>query len=149
MLQGFDKTDILPYGGTLQELKVDAGALVPLTFVPAFPTYPPETSWMRQPSTSIPGLILSEKGRSRIAYMPADIDRRYAREHLPDHGDLLANVARWASSGSIPLAVEAPGVIDCHLYRQGAKLILHLVNLTNAATWRAPMEDFFRWGRFA
>jgi hypothetical protein len=146
VLQGFEKTDILPYGGTLQDLKVDAGALVPLTFVPAFPTYPPETSWMRQPSTSIPGLVLSEKGRSRIAYMPADIDRRYAREHLPDHGDLLANVVRWASGGSIPLAIEAPGVIDCHLYRQGAKLILHLVNLTNAATWRAPMEDFIPVG---
>lgn len=141
VLRGFEKTDILPYGGTLQELRVDSGAIVPLTFVPPFPTYPPETSWMRQPSTTIPGLVLSEKGRSRVAFMPADIDRRYAKEHLPDHGDLLANIVRWAAGGNMPLAVEAPGMIDCHLYRQGGKLILHLVNLTNAATWRAPMED--------
>jgi hypothetical protein len=141
VLRGFERTDILPYGGTLQELKIDAGALIPLTFVPPFPTYPPETSWMRQPSTSIAGLVLSEKGRSRIAYMPADVDRRYARQHLPDHGDLLANVVRWAAGANIPLTVEGPGMIDCHLYRQGARLILHLVNLTNAATWRAPMED--------
>ena len=74
-----------PFGGTLRPLTVDAGALVPLTFVPPFPTYPPETAWMRQPTTDIPGLVLSERGRARIAYMPADIDRRYAREHLPDH----------------------------------------------------------------
>jgi hypothetical protein len=32
-------------------------------------------------------------------------------------------------------------MIDCHLYRQPARLILHVVNLTNAATWRAPMDD--------
>lgn len=146
VLKGFEKTDLIAYGGTLQDVKVESGAIVPLTFVPPFPTYPPETSWMRQPSTSIPGLIVSEKGRSRVAFLTADIDRRYAREHLPDHGDLLANVVRWTSGGSIPLTVEGPGVIDCHLYRQGGKLILHLVNLTNAATWRAPMEDIIPIG---
>lgn len=148
VLQGFDRTDILPYGGTLQDLKVDAGAVVPLTFVPPFPTYPPETSWTRQPSTSIPGLVLSEKRRSRVAFMPADVDRWYARQHLPDHGDLLANVVRWAAGASIPLAVEGPGMVDCHLYRQGDRLILHIVNLTSAATWRAPMEEVIPVGPF-
>jgi len=148
VLKGFDWTDILPYGGTLQDLKVDPGAVVPLTFVPPFPTYPPETSWMRLPSTTIPGLVLSEKGGSRVAFMPADIDSWYTRLHLPDHGDLLANVVRWAAGASIPLAIEGPGMIDCHLYRQGARLILHLVNLTNAATWRAPMEEIIPVGPF-
>jgi hypothetical protein len=145
VLQGFEETDILPFGGMLGAMRVDAGATVPLTFVPPFPTYPPETAWMRQPSSDIPGLILRERGKSRIAYMPADIDRRYAREHLPDHGNLLANVVRWAA-GSLPLKVEGPGLIDCHLYRQGSRTILHLVNLTNAATWRAPMEEFIPVG---
>jgi len=146
VLKGFENTDIIPYGGTLAPLKVDAGAQVPLTFVPPFPTYPPETSWMRQPSTSIPGLVLSERGRSRVAFLPADLDRRYAREHLPDHGDLLANIVRWAAGGGIPLTVEGPGMIDCHLYRQDRKTILHLVNLTSAATWRAPLEEFIPVG---
>jgi hypothetical protein len=101
---------------------------------------------MRQPSSSIPGLVLSEKGRSRIAFLPADVDRRYAREHLPDHGDLLANIVRWAAGDNIPVTVQGPGLIDCHLYRQGARSILHLVNLTNAATWRAPIEELIRVG---
>ena len=146
VLNGFDETDILPYGGTLSPLRIAEGAVVPLTFVPPFPTYPPETAWMRQPSTDIAGLVLSERGRSRIAYMPADIDRRYEREHLPDHGNLLANIVRWAASDEIPLRVDGPGLIDCHLYSQGPRLILHLVNLTNAATWRAPMEEFIPVG---
>ena len=58
-LRGFEETDILPFGGMLSPLRVDAAATVPVTFVPAFPTYPPETAWMRQPSSDIPGLVLS------------------------------------------------------------------------------------------
>ncbi|MEO8029057.1 MAG: alpha-amylase family protein [Bryobacteraceae bacterium] len=146
ILKGFEATDLLPYGGSLEALQIEAGTQVPLTYVPPFPTYPPETAWMREPVTSIPGLVLSEKGRSRIAFLPADIDRRFAREHLPDHGDLLANIVRWADGGRIPLQVEGPGLIDCHLYRQRTKLILHLVNLTSAATWRAPLEELIPVG---
>jgi len=148
VLHGFDETDILPFGGTLSSLQVDATATVPLTFVPAFPTYPPETSWMREPKSNIPGLILSERGRARVAYMPADIDRRYAREHLPDHASLLANIIRWASGQSIPLHVEGPGLVDCHLYEQPGRLILHMVNLTSEATWRAPVHELIRVGPF-
>ena len=98
VLRGFEETDILPFGGSLSPLKVESTATVPLTFVPAFPTYPPETAWMRQPTTDIPGLILTERGRARVAYMPADVDRRYANEHLPDHAALLANVVRWVAN---------------------------------------------------
>jgi hypothetical protein len=146
VLRGFEETDILPYGGTLVALQVAAGGIVPLTFIPPFPTYPPETSWMRQPKSDIAGLILTQRGQSRIAYMPADVDRRYAHEHLPDHGDLLANVVKWAVSEQVPLTVEGPGLIDCHLYRQGRRTILHLVNLTSAATWRAPIEELIPVG---
>lgn len=141
VLKSFEETAILPYGGHLVNLKLDPGAQVPLTFIPNFPTYPPETSWMREPATTIPGLILREHGVSRIAFLPADIDRRYAKDHLPDHGTLLANIIRWAAGDTIPIKVEGPGLIDVHLYRQGPRQIIHLVNLTNTATWRAPMEE--------
>jgi hypothetical protein len=148
VLLGFDETDILAFGGALQPLRIDSGTVVPLTFIPAFPTYPPETSWMRTPKTDVPGLVLSEQGKARIAFLPADVDRRYSKEHLPDHGDLLANIVRWVSDTSIPLSVEGPGLIDCHLYEQRGRLILHLVNLTSAGTWRAPVEELIPVGPF-
>jgi Hypothetical glycosyl hydrolase 6 len=148
VLHGFEKTDVLPFGGSVSSLKVDSNALVPLTFVPAFPTYPPETAWMREPTSDIPGLVLSERGKSRVAYMPADIDRRYAREHLPDHAKLLVNVIRWTAGDSIPLSVEGPGLVDCHLYELSGRMILHLVNLTSEATWRAPVDELIRVGPF-
>ena len=51
---------------------------------------------------------------------------------------LLANLVRWTAGASVPLSVQGPGMIDCHLYQQERRLILHLVNLTSAATWRGP-----------
>ncbi len=148
VLRGFDDTDLLPFGGVLTAVRAEAGAVVPLTLVPAFPTYPPETAWMREPKTDVPGLILSRHGAARIAYLPADIDRRYEKEHLPDHGALLANIVRWAAGPHVPLTVEGPGLLDCHLYAQTGRLVLHLVNLTSEATWRAPLDELIRVGPF-
>ena len=48
VLRGFDETDILAFGGSLAPLRVEPSAIVPLTFIPPFPTYPPETAWMRR-----------------------------------------------------------------------------------------------------
>ncbi len=148
VLKGFEGTNILTFGGILHEVKPAQDATVLLTFVPAFPVYPPENSWMRTPRTSVPGLIIREQGNARIVYLPTDIDRRYEQENIPDHGDLLGNVVRWAAKGAIPLEVKGPGLIDCHLYRQHDRLILHLVNLTSAGTWRTPVEELIPVGPF-
>jgi hypothetical protein len=102
---------------------------------------------MRESDSTIPGLVVSESsGGSRVAYLAADLDRRYSRELLPDHANLLANLIRWAGRDSIPLDVQGPGLIDCHLYQQQGKLILHLVNLTNSGTWRAPIDELIPIG---
>src|SRR5208282_4046152 len=118
VLRGFEETDILPFGGRLEALRVDQQAQVLMTFVPPFPIYPPETAWMRQPSTNIAGLIVNDAAhRGRVAFLPADLDGRFGRDNLPDHGNLLANLVRWAAKDDIPLAVEGHGLLDCHLYR--------------------------------
>jgi hypothetical protein len=140
VLKGFEKTDIVPYGGILGNLRVDSGGIVPLTYIPVFPIYPPETAWMRQPSTNIPGLIL----RDRTAYLPADLDRRYAREPLPDYRSLLSNLVRWAAQGQLPFEVEGPGMLDCNAYTQGSRVIVHIVNLT-AAGWM-PLDQLIPVG---
>lgn len=140
VLHGFDETDIVPFGGMLTALKLADGVTVPLTFIPAFPILPPETSWMRQPKTDIPGLVLN----GHVAFLPADLDRRYWRDSLPDHGDLLANLVRWASNGDIPFQVEAQGRFDCNLYTQPGRMIVHIVNLTS--TGRTPIDELIPTG---
>jgi hypothetical protein len=146
-LRGFDETDVLPFGGSLGGVQAADGTQVLATFIPAFPIYPPEASWMREPRTDLPGLIVrTARHGSRIAYLPADLDRRYARDNLPDHGSLLANLVHWAAGETLPLTVHGPGLVDCHLYRQHNRLILHLVNLTSAGAWRGPVDELIPVG---
>jgi hypothetical protein len=148
ILKGFEETDILPYGGLLKEVKTDPGTEVLMTFIPEFPIYPPETAWMRVPKTDIPGLILNVKSAARIAFLPADIDRQFGHHNLPDHGKLLENIIRWAVKDNIPLIVEGTGLVDYHLYRQKDRLVLHIVNLTSAGSWRQPVHELIPVGPF-
>src|SRR5690606_34621546 len=57
ILAGLDDTDTLPFGGYLPVVSVDPGVEVLATFIPDFPIYPPETSWMREPKTDIPAIV--------------------------------------------------------------------------------------------
>jgi hypothetical protein len=59
---------------------------------------------------------------------------------------LLARLVRWAVKDEMPLQVEGPGLIDCHLYGQRGRLVLHLVNLTNVSTWRTPVHELVAVG---
>jgi hypothetical protein len=147
VLRGFEQTDIVPFGGVLEAMTVDPGAQVLLTYVPPRPTAPPEMVWTQNDKTNIPGLILNERaGFGRVVYLAADLDRRYARDNLADSEHLLINLIRWAVQGDVPLAVDGPGLIDSHLYRQPGRALVQLVNLTNANTWRAPVEELIPVG---
>jgi hypothetical protein len=148
VVEGFDGTAILPFGEELSALEVLAGGAVPLTFIPEFPAFPPETAWMRTDRTNIPALVVREAGKARVAFLPAPVERQYALHHLPDHGNLLANVVRWAARGAMPVEVEGSGLVDCNLYEQGARRILHLVNLANVQPWPGPLEEHYPVGPF-
>ncbi len=142
ILEGFNETDILPFGGMLEPVEIEQKATVLMTFVPEFPVFPPEMAWMRTPVTDIPGLVVNETPQGgKVVTFLADIDRRFSRDNIPDHGALLENVIRWSAGDTLPMTVEGPGLIECHLYSQNNLLILHLINLSNAATWRHPVEE--------
>jgi hypothetical protein len=59
----------------------------------------------------------------------------------PPSGRPFPRIVRWASAGRIPLQVKGASLVDCHLYRQPGRLILHLVNLISAGTWRGPIDE--------
>ena len=84
---------------------------------------------------------------ARVVFMPADFDRQYASGNNPDHGILLSNAVRWAAKDDLPLAMEGAGYMDCNLYQQSGRMVLHVANLTYA-TFRAPMDEFVPVGPF-
>ncbi len=146
-LKGFDRTDILAYGGSLASVLVGTNAQVLLTYVPPRPAFPPEAVWLREDHTDIAGLVVNERpDGTRVAYLAADLDRRYARDNISDTGTLLANIVRWAANDDIPLSVEGSGLLDCHVYQQANRTILHIVNLTNEGTWRGPADELIPVG---
>jgi len=147
ILKGFEETDTIPFGGLLRPLRVEPGVEMLASYIPQFPVYPPEKAWMREPKTNIPAILLNEKtGSGRVAFIPADLDKQFGRTNLPDHGNLLKNIIRWAAKEDIPITAEGAGLVDCHLYRQQDRLILHLVNLTNTGTWRQPIDELIAIG---
>ena len=65
---------------------------------------------------------------------------------MPIFSRLMFQAVRWAARESLPLTVQGAGLIDCHLYRQPGRLILHLVNLTSAGSWRSPVDELIPVG---
>lgn len=141
-LSGFDATDLLMLGGTIDGVAATTNATVLATFVPATPMLPPENAWMRVERTDVPALIVNEvAGQGRVAFLPCDLGRLYYRYNFPDHAALIANLVKWVIRENLPVFVEGPGLWDVNLFKQPGRLILHL-NSLNAATWRPPVEEF-------
>jgi hypothetical protein len=160
---GWDETAHLPFGGELTLTRpAGDGEKVALTYVPPFATHPPEFSYMKVERTSLPCLYLRDgkRGVGRVAYLPADVDRLYWRTNQPDHGDLLASLVRWVAQDDLPVRVDGPGLVDVHVYVQGGeqpatgsglvddarRVIVHLVNLTHANGWKAPVDELIEVG---
>ncbi|HEV2126552.1 MAG TPA: alpha-amylase family protein, partial [Chloroflexota bacterium] len=159
---GWDEPAHLPFGGDLvltRPAENDGSrSRVALTYIPPFPTHPPEFSYMKVESTGLPCLYLreGEQGRGRVAYLPAEVDRVHWRLNQPDHAHLLASLTRWVAQEDLPVQVEGSGYVDVHAYVQGGeqpargsgdlsradRLIVHLVNLSHADTWKAPVHEF-------
>jgi len=144
---GFAETDILAFGGRLCKPERDETMQVLSTFIPPFPYYPPEFSWMREPKTDVPVILAGQTpAGGRLVYLAGDLDRCYGRGNLPDHGDLLANCVQWALAGQNLLKVEGPGTLDCRLYRQADRVILHLVNLSGQMQKSGFVEEYLPVG---
>ena len=86
-----------------------------------------------QTDSGRPLILAGETGYGgRVVYFAGDIDRRYCQYNLVDHGDLLEQAVRWALGGQELLRVQGKGYVDCRLYRQAGRFLLHMVNLSGA-----------------
>ena len=135
---GLDQTDIVGFGGCFPMVD-NFGQLLQQTsaYIPAFPIYPPEFSWIREfkpeLGTSFAGVL---KTGSRIVYLAADLDRCYGKEGLSDHARILVNAVHYAADHGLPLTVSGEGKLDCTIYQQGKRVIVHLVN----TRWLQPQS---------
>lgn len=145
---GLEKTGIISFGGRLERVTADKGAAL-LTYVEPFPFYPPEFAFLPSAPTDIPGLVVrtTESG-ARIAYLAGDLDRIAGRESRPDHLRLIANIVRWQLADAQVLTVKGAGQVDCNLYAQDGRLILHLVNTASPSNVPGSLDELVPIGPF-
>jgi hypothetical protein len=77
-----------------------------------------------------PGLIVSQHGRGRVAYVPAALDAMYRQTRFRQFADFLRQVVAHVSPDGLPLEIEAPATLIANLMSRGDKRVLHLVNWT-------------------
>jgi hypothetical protein len=112
-----------------------------LTLIPSYPDLPMEDVYPRIAHTTTPELYLRDLGRSRIAYIPWDIDRTLWEVMPVDHLRLLRNTIEWTANETPPVAVEGPGLLDVTMWQQRNSLTVHLVNLTNPMMMKGPLRE--------
>jgi len=115
----------------------------PVTLVPTYPDLPMEDVYPRVADTDTRELYLRDTGKSRIAYIPGDLDRSFWQILSTDHGKLLRNTIRWALNEKPILEMKAPGVIDVAVWQQKKSMTVHLVNLTNPMMMKGPFRELF------
>jgi len=142
IFDGLDATDLIAFGGYLPVAAIaddlqDSRADVLATFVPDFPIYPPETSWLREPKTDVPAILARQlPSGARLVWLLADLDRCLARDDQPDHATIIANAVRWAIGNEPSCQVDGDGLVVASLYQQPGRRILHLTN--RVITSRTP-----------
>lgn len=147
LLGGLEGTDIIAFGGRIEIVNPRHTRGLLATFMPPFPMYPPETSWIRRIDSDVPALMVHEDSLGRSAYLAADLDRCFGRDATPDCGRILANLTRWALAGQQEIVqIEGSGLVDVQVYSQDRRRIVHLVNLNHPGAWRPPVRDLVSIG---
>ena len=136
LVVGIGNTQLI--SNELDLLQVSTDADVPLTLVPPFGVpgavgSPPERASIPTKQTEIPIAVC--QGRS--VYFAGELGKLVWRYRMPDHQDLLANAVKAVAPRPMPIEIESPHSLQVALYRQGKRLLLHLVNATGAR----PLQD--------
>src|SRR5437762_7695890 len=117
-LAGFDGTALLPGPENRLPVRLREAGQPALTVVPSYPAFPPEMVYPRTPRTDEPAAIFRERGRSRIAYFPGDVDRTFWRSGNTDLGLLLQNAVRWVRGDTAALvSLEGEGVVEAFAWQ--------------------------------
>jgi hypothetical protein len=141
ILDGLDDTPRIINGAFRLHVTPRGAFPSPITLIPTYPDLPMEDVYPRVARTDSREIYLRDLGRSRVAYIPWDIDRTFWEVMSVDHGRLLRNVVSWAANEAAPVQVAGPGLLDVTVWRQRESMTVHLVNLTNPMMMRGPLRE--------
>jgi hypothetical protein len=142
LLPSLEDTRLLFLDGDYVELEPLAKPL--LTLIPPAMFGPPEKVWVDKVETEVPGLVITDLGRGRIAYVPWDVGGLYYRHSSPGHGGLIADVVDHLLPQGRQLKTSAHPLVEITVMAQPgrARTLVHFVNLTGHSdtAYFAPVE---------
>ena len=145
LLEGFVDTNWIPGAENRLPLKPVDNPL--MTVVPGFVRYPPELAYPPASHTAEPAVVLREKGASRIAWFPGDLERTY---WMTGHGDilrLLHNTLDWLTHDERVVRVDGDGLVEMFCWETNPGYAVHLLNYTNPDAQHGWLQETYRSGR--
>jgi hypothetical protein len=141
ILDGLDDTPRIINGVFRLQVTPRGAFPSPVTLIPTYPDLPMEDVYPRVARTDSREIYLRDLGRSRVVYIPWDIDRTFWEVMCVDHGRLLRNAVSWAANEAPPVQVAGPGLLDVAVWRQRDSITVHLVNLSNPMMMKGPLRE--------
>jgi hypothetical protein len=144
LVRGFTNTALLP--GAEYRIPVKSPGNPVLTVMPPFPAFPPEMVYSRNEHTDEPAAVVLENGRSRLVYLPGDVDRSYWRSGNPDLSLLLRNAIGWMVQDRAPVSVKGAGMLEIFAWETQPGFAVHFLNYTNPNMLRGWMTQAYPVG---
>jgi hypothetical protein len=117
-----------------------------LTVVPGYTAYPPELSYPPVSQTTEPAVVLHERGASRLAYFPGDVEQTMWLSGHTDISRLLQNTIRWVAGAQPPVTVQGKGLVEVFAWETQPGFAVHVLNYTNPNAHRGWIRDFYPIG---
>ncbi len=147
VLTGFEGTTLLPGPENRVPVRELESTQLVLTVVPYYPAFPPEMVYPRTPRTHEPAAVFTQKGTSRVAYFPGDIDRTFWRSGNTDLSQLIQNSVRWVLGDTRPpVSLTGEGVVELFAWETEPGYALHILNYTNPNMTRGFVRRFYAIG---
>lgn len=90
-----------------------------------------------------PGLVVSQYGKGKVAYIPAALDAMYRQTRIRQFSDLLRDVVAYVSPRNIPYEIDAPATLIANLMSRGNTRVLHLINWTGCNYESEQQEVYY------
>lgn len=132
ILRGWEKTDILLSGGRWAECRAN-GAETVATFIPSYPTQPPEGAYIRQFDTDSVGIAVNKFGAGTSVYFAHELMRSCNEGGHPDFSGILASAVDYCLGAEKIMDSDAPPSLRMSLLSDGnGRYVLSMVNHTAA-----------------
>jgi hypothetical protein len=87
-------------------------------------------------------MVVRQKGRSRLVFIPGDVDSTLWRSGHSDLSLLLRNCVTWISGGDQSVTIDGPGLIETFAWETEPGIALHVLNYTNPAAHKGWIREF-------